>query len=40
MNHVHTPQQNGVAERKNGNLLAVTRTLLFHNNVPKQYWEK
>ena len=32
------PQQNGVAERKNGHVLAVTKTLLFHNNVPKYYW--
>lgn len=35
---VNTPQQNGVAERKNGHLLDVTRALLFHKNVPKHYW--
>lgn len=35
---VHTPQQNGVAERKNGHLLDTTRALLFQNNVPKCYW--
>lgn len=35
---VNTPQQNGVAERKNGHLLATTRALLFQNNVPKNYW--
>ncbi|KAG8488224.1 hypothetical protein CXB51_018059 [Gossypium anomalum] len=35
---VTTPQQNGVAERKNGHILAITRTILFQKNVPKQYW--
>lgn len=35
---VHTPQQNGVAERKNGHLLDQTRALLFQNNVPKKFW--
>ncbi|KAL1220949.1 Retrovirus-related Pol polyprotein from transposon RE1 [Cardamine amara subsp. amara] len=34
----YTPQQNGVAERKNGHLMEVARTLLFDRNVPKQYW--
>jgi len=28
----------GLSERKNGHLLAVTRELLFHHNVPKHYW--
>lgn len=38
MSHlVNTPQQNGVAERKNGHLLNTTRALLFHGNVPKSY---
>jgi len=37
---VDTPQQNGIVERKKGHLLAVTRVLLFHNNVPKHYWEE
>jgi hypothetical protein len=32
---VKTPQQNGIAERKNGHLLDQTRALLFQNNVPK-----
>ena len=35
---VNTPQQNGVAERKNSHLLAVTRALLFQTNVPKHFW--
>lgn len=35
---VTTPQQNGVAERKNRHLLETTRALLFQNNVPKTYW--
>jgi hypothetical protein len=34
----NTPQQNGVAERKNRHLLEVTRTLLFSYNVPSHYW--
>lgn len=35
---VNTPQQNGVVERKMGHLLSITRSLLFHKNVPKNYW--
>ncbi|KAJ9543952.1 LOW QUALITY PROTEIN: hypothetical protein OSB04_023659 [Centaurea solstitialis] len=35
---VKTPQQNGVAERKNRNLLDQTRALLFQKNVPKHFW--
>ena len=35
---VYTPQQNGVAERKIGHLLATTRAFLFQNQVPKSYW--
>ena len=33
-----TPQQNGVAKRKNRHLLECIRALLFQQNVPKSYW--
>lgn len=35
---LHTPSQNGVAERKNNHLFETTRALLFHMNVPKPFW--
>ena len=35
---VNTPQQNGVAERKNGHLLDSTRSFMFQKNVPKSFW--
>ena len=35
---VDTPVQNGVAERKNRNLLEVARALLFYMIVPKLFW--
>lgn len=37
---VNTLQQNGIAERRNDLLLDITRSLLFHKKVPKQYWGK
>ncbi|KAM2468901.1 hypothetical protein PS1_010539 [Malus domestica] len=37
---VGTPQQNGVAERKNRDLLEKTRALMFHMNVPKKFWSQ
>ena len=35
---VNTPEQNGVAERKNRHILEVTRCLLFAMNVPRYLW--
>ena len=35
---VNTPQQNGIAERKNKHLLEVTRALMFSMNIPKYLW--
>jgi hypothetical protein len=35
---VNTPEQNGVAERKNRHLLEVARSLMFTMNVPKFLW--
>ncbi|CAL8175713.1 unnamed protein product [Prunus armeniaca] len=34
----YTPQQNGVAERKNRHILEVARSLLLSMSVPKSYW--
>ncbi|RVW69268.1 Copia protein [Vitis vinifera] len=36
--YVDTPQQNGVAERKNRHLLEVARCLMFSSNVPNYFW--
>jgi transposase InsO family protein len=38
MTCVNTPEQNGVAERKNRHLLEVARSLMFTMNVPKFLW--
>ncbi|WZZ27561.1 hypothetical protein YC2023_010962 [Brassica napus] len=34
----YTPQQNGVAERKNRHLMETARSLMFQANVPKRFW--
>ena len=35
-----TPQQNGIAERKNRQLLEIVRASLFDMNVPREYWRE
>ncbi|KAL2250124.1 UNVERIFIED_CONTAM: Retrovirus-related Pol polyprotein from transposon RE2 [Sesamum indicum] len=35
---IHTPQQNGVAERKHQHLLQIARSLLFHASLPMKFW--
>lgn len=37
---VYTPQQNGIAKRKNRYLLKVARAIMFSMNVPKYYWRE
>lgn len=34
----YTPQQNGIAERKNKHLLEVARAISFQTRVPKYLW--
>ncbi|PKU76837.1 Retrovirus-related Pol polyprotein from transposon TNT 1-94 [Dendrobium catenatum] len=34
----HTPEQNGLAERKHRHLLDITRTLLHAANLPDKFW--
>ncbi|KAM1263424.1 hypothetical protein ACFX2G_029042 [Malus domestica] len=34
----YTPQQNGIAERKNRTILDMTRSMLKEKNLPKELW--
>jgi transposase InsO family protein len=34
----YTPQQNGVAERKNRTILDMVRTMFKEKNLPKEFW--
>jgi len=34
----YTPQQNGVAERKNKHLVETTHIILIHGDVPQCFW--
>lgn len=34
----HTPEQNGLVERKHRNATELGLTMLFHSNVPKRFW--
>ena len=36
--YAYTPQQNGVAERKNRHLVKTACTLLLHHKVPQRLW--
>ncbi|XP_052486483.1 uncharacterized protein LOC128041158 [Gossypium raimondii] len=38
LTNVYTPQQNGVAERKNRSLMDMVRCLLFEKKLPKTMW--
>ena len=35
----YTPQQNGVAERKNRYILEVARIMMIHGHVPHRFWQ-
>lgn len=36
----YNPQQNGLAERKNIQIMKVVRAFLFGMNVPRFYWDE
>jgi hypothetical protein len=35
----HTPEQNGVAERKHRHLVELNLATMFHANIPLVYWD-
>lgn len=35
-----TPQQNGIAERRNGTIVEAARTMLIQGAVPKMFWRE
>ena len=37
---VGTPQQNGISERKNRDLLGKTCALMLHINIPMKFWSQ
>ncbi|CAB4268994.1 unnamed protein product [Prunus armeniaca] len=36
--YLHTPEQNGLAERKHRHIIELTRTLFAQSNLPLNYW--